>query len=90
MRNALQGAAAAILLAVALLADGLMGALGPLDFLLIAGMAVAVAGALVWLSNRHRKKKAAHGAATSESGKADKKNQLSASYFNGMRREKQV
>ena len=59
MRNALQGTATAILLAVALLADGLMGTLGPLDFLLIAGMAVAVAGVLVWLSNRHRKKKAA-------------------------------
>lgn len=90
MRNAMQGTAAVIILTVALLADGLMGTLGPLNFLLIVGMAVAVAGVLVWLSNRPCKKESRSGAANTETAKADKKNQLSASYFNGMRREKQV
>ena len=52
MRNALQVAAFAIILAVALLADGLMDTLGPLGFILTAGPAVAAAGGLVWLSNR--------------------------------------
>ena len=72
MRDHLQGAAAVIILAVALLADGLMDALGPLGFILTAGAAMAVAGGLVWLSNRPRKKKTAPGAATSESGKTSR------------------
>lgn len=72
MRNYLQGTAAVIILAVALLADGLMDTLGPLGFILTAGAAVAVAGGLVWLSNRPRKKKTAPGAATSESGKTSR------------------
>lgn len=52
MRNALQVLAFVIVLAVALLADGLMDTLGPVSFILTAGPAVAVAGCLVWLSNR--------------------------------------
>lgn len=72
MRNYLQGTAAVIILAVTLLADGLMDALGPLGFILTAGTAVAAAGSLVWLSNRPRKKKTALGAATSESGKTSR------------------
>lgn len=72
MRNVLQVLAFVIILAVALLADGLMDALGPLGYLLTSGPAVAVAGVLVWLSNRPRKKKTAPGAATSESGKTSR------------------
>lgn len=72
MRNYLQGTAAVIILAVALLSDGLMDTLGPLGYLLTSGPAVAVAGVLVLLSNRPRKKKTAPGAAISESGKTSR------------------
>lgn len=72
MRNALQVLAFVIVLAVALPADGLMDTLGPLGYLLTSGPAVAVAGVLVLLSNRPRKKKTALGAATSESGKTSR------------------
>lgn len=54
MRNALQAVAFIIILAVALLADRLMGILGPLGFILTAGPALAAAGMLAWLSDRRK------------------------------------
>lgn len=46
----LQGGAFALVLAVALFADGLMDLLGPLGFLLTAGPVMGLAGGLVWRS----------------------------------------
>lgn len=67
MRQAtLQGIAFALILAVALCADGLMDTFGPWGFTKYAGGTITVAGVLVWLSNR--KRKAAPGAGTSKSG----------------------
>lgn len=70
MRQAtLQGIAFAIILAVALCADGLMDTFGPWGFTKYAGGTIAAAGVLVWLSNRLPKRKAAPGAGTSKSGR---------------------
>ena len=56
MKKHLQTIAAALILAVALLADGLMDTLGPLGFLLVTGPVLIAAGAMVWASNRPQKK----------------------------------
>lgn len=87
MRQAtLQGIAFALILAVALCADGLMDSFGPLGFIKYAGGTIAVAGGLVWLSNR--KRKAAPGAGTSKSGRpAGKADPKSYPHYTGDRKE---
>lgn len=56
MRGALQGIAFLLILAVGLGADGLMESLGPGGFIKTAGTVVIIAGLLIWLSDRPRKK----------------------------------
>lgn len=56
MKNILQSVAFLIILAVALLADGLMDTLGPRGFILVTGPVLIAAGAMVWVSNRPQKK----------------------------------
>lgn len=70
MRQAtLQGIAFALILAVALCADGLMDTFGPWGFIKYAGSTIAVAGVLVWFSNHLPKRKAAPGGNDTKSGK---------------------
>ena len=56
MRKRLQTIAAALLLAVALLADGLMDTFGPRGFIFVTGPVLIAAGTMVWVSNRPQKK----------------------------------
>lgn len=53
----LQGAACALILVLALSADGLMENLGPLGFTTVAVGTLVAAGLLIWLSTRPSKRK---------------------------------
>lgn len=53
----LQGIACALILILALAADGLMENLGPLGFTVVAGGVLVTASLLIWLSTRTSKRK---------------------------------
>ena len=67
--NILQGLAVFLILGMALLADGLMDALGPGCYILVNTPLLLLAGFLIWLSTRPPKRKRRPRGGTPRSGK---------------------